>query len=313
VVALAGGVGGAKLVDGLAAILPAERLTVVVNTGDDFEHCGLRISPDLDTVTYTLAGLASTETGWGRGQETWKVLEELRRLGGPTWFRMGDRDLALHLERTRLLKAGKALSEVVKRLCDAFGVAVRVLPMCDEQVTTVVLTQDGDLPFQEYFVARGCEPVVTGFRYQGIEGAAPAPGTLQALSEADLVVFCPSNPWVSLDPILAVPGTREALAHKTVVGVSPIVGGKALRGPAAKMFTELGIQPSPSAVAQHFRGLLKGFVIDVVDRGEAGAIHREGIAVRVTDTVMKDRRSRARLAQDVLNLGAELLAGEVSS
>jgi len=313
VVALAGGVGGAKLADGLAAILPADRLTVVVNTGDDFEHLGLSICPDLDTVTYTLAGIASPEAGWGRANETWTVLEELRSLGGPTWFRIGDRDLAVHLERTRLLRAGLSLTEVVRRICVALGVTVRVLPMCDEPVRTVVITQEGELPFQEYFVARGCEPVVRGFRFDGIEAALPAPGVLAALAEADFIVLCPSNPWVSLDPVLAVPGVRKALEGRPLLAVSPIVGGKALKGPAAKMFTELGIEPSPLAVAQHFRHLLKGMVIDAVDEDGAERIRQLGIRTSVTDTVMKGRPDRARLAQDVLHFGAELSAGEVES
>lgn len=313
VVTLAGGVGGAKLADGLAAILPADRLTVVVNTGDDFEHLGLSICPDLDTVVYTLAGLASSETGWGRADERWTVLEELRNLGAPTWFRIGDRDLAVHLERTRLLKAGLSLSEVVRRICAVFKVQVRVLPMCDEPVHTVVITREGELPFQEYFVAQDCQPVVHGFRFDGIEAAHPAPVVLEALAEADLIVLGPSNPWVSLDPILAVPGIRQALERRPVVGVSPIVGGRALKGPAAKMFAELGIEPSPAAVAHHFRHLLKGIVIDKVDGDESDRIRQMGIRTCITDTVMMGRSDRARLAQDVLHFGVELSAGEVKS
>ena len=242
VVALAGGVGGAKLVDGLAAVLAPDDLTVVVNTGDDFRHLGLSICPDLDTITYTLAGLANPQTGWGRRDESWSFLETLGRLGGPTWFRLGDRDLALHVQRTRRLAEGQPLSQVTAELCAALGVGVRVLPMSDQPVSTRVLTEEGELTFQDYFVARGCEPRVSSFRLEGLEAAQAAPGVLQALREAAVVILCPSNPWVSLDPILALPGVRPSLALKFAVGVSPIVGGQAVKGPAAKMFRELGLQ-----------------------------------------------------------------------
>ncbi len=206
VVALAGGVGGAKLADGLAQVLPAEDLSVIVNTGDDFEHLGLYIAPDLDTVCYTLAGLANPETGWGRVDESWDAIASLEVLGGPTWFRLGDRDLATHLERTRLLKEGLPLSAVVSRFSAAWGVRPHVIPMSDQPVRTIVRTDEGDLAFQEYFVHRHCDPAVKGFEFRGIESARPAPGALDALEAADLVVFCPSNPWVSIAPILAIPG-----------------------------------------------------------------------------------------------------------
>ncbi|MGH2606394.1 MAG: 2-phospho-L-lactate transferase, partial [Anaerolineales bacterium] len=252
IVILSGGVGGAKLVDGLAAVLAPEELTVIVNTGDDFDHLGLRICPDLDTVVYTLAGLADPETGWGRADESWNFLQSLAQLGGPSWFRLGDRDLALHIERTRRLDAGEPLSRVMEGLARALGVRIKVLPMSDDPTPTIVITDEGRLPFQEYFVARGWQPKVLGFSFDGIEAAQPAPGVLEALRTADAVVFGPSNPWVSVDPILAVPGIRHALEGKRVLAVSPIVGGRALKGPAAKMFAELGIPPSAVAVAGHY-------------------------------------------------------------
>lgn len=312
VAALAGGVGGAKLVDGLAAVLPADRLTVVVNTGDDFEHLGLTICPDLDTVLYTLAGLAHPERGWGRADETWAFLETLERLGGPTWFRLGDRDLALHVERTRRLREGARLSQVTAHFCRALGVEVALLPMSDDPVRTLVLTDEGPLPFQEYFVARRWEPVVRGFRFEGAQAARPAPGVLEALRSADVVVFCPSNPWVSLDPILAVPGVRDAVAGRPTVAVSPIVGGRALKGPAAKMCQELGEEPSALAVARHFAGLVDAWVIDEADASLAAAVEALGARVLVTDTVMRDRGDRARLAAEVLNFVRKSLKAEVT-
>jgi len=298
-VALAGGVGGAKLADGLAQLLPPQDLTVVVNTGDDWEHLGLAISPDLDTVCYTLAGLANPETGWGRAGETFQMLAALRTLGGPDWFGLGDSDLATHLERTRRLKAGASLSQVTSDFCRAWGVAWTVLPMSDQPVHTLVDTvEHGELPFQEYFVLRRCEPRVRGFRFAGLEAAVPAPGVLEALQAAEAVVFCPSNPWVSIDPILALPGVRAALRGRPVVAVSPILGGQTVKGPAAKMYAELGIQPSAAAVARHYADLLSAFVIDQVDADLAGEI---GTRAVVTRTLMKTRADRRRLAQDVLN------------
>ena len=266
VVALAGGVGGAKLADGLAGVLEPGELTVIVNTGDDFEHFGLKICPDLDTVCYNLAGLYNPETGWGRADESWASAEEVAALGGPTWFRLGDRDLAAHLERTRRLKAGETLSEITADFCRAWGIEARVLPMSDQPVPTIVLTEEGEIAFQEYFVARRCEPRVTGFRFENILQSRPAPGVLKAIREAEVVVICPSNPWVSIDPILGVPGVREALTSAQVVAVSPLIGGKALKGPAAKMFAELEIEPTAAAVARHYGNLLNGFVLDNLDK-----------------------------------------------
>lgn len=300
VVALAGGVGGAKLADGLAQVLPPEHLTVIVNVGDDFNHLGLRICPDLDTVSYTLAGVANAETGWGRADETWNLLDSLDALGGPTWFRLGDRDTALHLERTELLRIGIPLSQVMRDLCNRMGVKVQVLPVTDDMVPTLVQTEDKELPFQEYFVHQDCEPKVSGFRFFGVEQARPAPGVLEALHGADLVVLCPSNPWVSLDPILAVPGVREAASTRRVVGVSPIIGGQTVKGPAAKIFSELGIQASALAVAEHYGSLLSGFVLDKLDLNQAQAVQGLDILPYVTNTIMKTQHDRRRLALEII-------------
>jgi LPPG:FO 2-phospho-L-lactate transferase len=300
IVALAGGVGGAKLADGLAQLLPPGDLTVIVNTGDDFEHLGLSISPDLDTVCYTLAGLANPQSGWGRQAETFQALENIQKLGGPTWFRIGDKDLATHLERTRLLQEGQSLSQITMHFCRVWGVQHLVLPMSDLSVRTMVNTvESGELPFQEYFVHRNCEPKVKGFRFVGIESARPAPGVLKSIGAADAVIICPSNPWVSIDPILALVGLRSALARKTVFAVSPIIGGQTVKGPAAKMYSELGILPSASAVARHYGDLLSGFILDIVDEPMAKEFT---IPIKITRTLMKTRDDRRRLAQDVLNL-----------
>jgi LPPG:FO 2-phospho-L-lactate transferase len=309
-VALAGGVGGAKLVDGLAAILPSEDLAVVVNTGDDFDHLGLRICPDLDTVLYTLAGLADPVRGWGRADESWHFLEEMERIGGPTWFRLGDRDIAVHVERTRRLKGGESLSEVTAALAGSLGVGVRILPMTDHRVETIVHAEDETLTFQEYFVARRAEPAVRGFEFRGLEEASPAPGVLQAITKADVVVLCPSNPWVSLDPILAIRGVRQALRSKTVIGVSPILGRKAVKGPAAKIYSEMGIEPSALAVSMHYKDLLRGWMIDTQDAHLAVQIEAQDIDVHVANILMVDREDRRRLAEEALLFAQELAQGE---
>ena len=304
IVALAGGVGGAKMVDGLARILPPENLTIIVNTGDDFTHFGLYVCPDLDTICYTLAGFANHRTGWGRTGETWQALENAALLGGPGWFRLGDRDLGTHLERTRRLQEGQTLSRITRDFCLTWGVNQAVLPMTNEPVRTKVNTFEfGELSFQEYFVREECRPRSLGFLFDGISNAIPAPGCLEAIRQAEVVVICPSNPWVSIDPVLAVPGLISELMPKNVVAVSPIIGGKAIRGPAAKMFTELGIEPSALSVARHYGNILDGFVIDHDDAELA--IEIEGLEIRtlVTRTVMRTRNERRRLAQDVLDFG----------
>jgi LPPG:FO 2-phospho-L-lactate transferase len=319
IVALAGGVGGAKLADGLTQILPPENLTIVVNTGDDFEHLGLTICPDLDTVCYTLAGLANPETGWGRLGESWQMLENIRRLGGLDWFRLGDKDLATHLERARRLREGQTLSQITSDFCRAWGVKHTVLPMSDDPVRTIVDTVEyGELPFQEYFVHRRCEPRVKGFRFAGLESAKPAPVVLEAIEQADALVICPSNPWVSIDPILAVLDLSPAhlrlpsppLAGEgkggwgyrvRSVAVSPIIGGRTVKGPAAKMYAELGIQPSALAVARHYGSRLTHFVLDKVDQIHAAEVEKMGIKTLITNTIMRTSEDRRRLAQDVLN------------
>ena len=298
IVAFAGGVGGAKLADGLARCLPPENLTVIVNTGDDFEHWGLKICPDLDTVCYTLAGLANPETGWGRSGETFNTLENITRLGGDDWFRVGDQDLATHIERTRRLREGQTLSQITRDFCHAWGIGPTVLPMTDDHLATIVDTvEQGELAFQEYFVHQRCAPQVKGFRFDGAKTAQPAPGVLDAVRKADAVVFCPSNPWVSIDPILAVLPTL----HSKIVAVSPIVGGQAIKGPAAKMFVELGVVPSALAVAKHYGASISGFILDAIDAHFADEIQKLGIQPLVTNTIMKTTQERQKLAQDVLN------------
>lgn len=298
IVALAGGVGGAKLAHGLAQILPPQDLTVIVNTGDDFEHLGLSISPDLDTVCYTLAGLANFETGWGRADESWNAIANVKRLGGPDWFNLGDQDLGTHLERTRRLREGQPLSQITRDFCKAWGVDVTVLPMSDQPVRTIVETDQGDLAFQEYFVHRRCEPQVKGFRFDGLDQAEPAPGVVEAIQSADAVVICPSNPWVSVDPILKVLQRSTVHGLPSTVAISPIIGGQTVKGPAAKMYAELGIQPSALAVAKHYHGRLSGFVLDEVDANLAPQIP---IPTLVTNTLMKSLTDRAILAQAVLH------------
>lgn len=308
VIAFAGGVGGAKLTQGLAKLLLPDDFSVIVNTGDDFEHCGLKISPDLDTVCYTLAGLANPIRGWGQRDETWLVFEAVKNLGGPDWFQLGDRDLAIHLVRTWQMSQGRALSQVTQDFCKQWGVEHSVFPMSDDPVETVVHTaEQGELGFQQYFVQHGFQPVVKSFEFRGSEQAVPAPGALEGIEAADLVIFTPSNPWVSIDPILSVPGYRDALAGKVVVAVSPLVGGKALKGPAAKMFLELGIEPSALAVAEHYRGLISGFVFDHQDQQELEKIERWRIIPLLTNNIMKDDQDRFRLAEEVLIFGESIL------
>lgn len=299
IVAFAGGVGGARLADGLAQCLPPENLTIIVNTGDDFEHWGLKVCPDLDTVCYTLAGLANPENGWGRSNETFNAFENIARLGGADWFRIGDQDLATNIERTRRLREGEPLSQIVRDFCRTWGIGPTVLPMTDDCVATMVDTvNQGELAFQEYFVHQRCVPQVKGFRFDGVEAAQPAPGVLEAIRKADAIVFCPSNPWVSIDPILAV---LPPLSEKIIVAVSPIIGGQAIKGPAAKMFAELGVAPSALAVAKHYGALLSGLVFDTLDAALTDEIQQLGIRPLVVNTIMKTALERKKLAQDVLN------------
>ena len=300
-VALTGGVGGAKLALGLTKLLGPDEITFIVNTGDDFRHLGLYVAPDLDTLTYTLAGLNNPETGWGRRDETWHFIDTLAHLGGETWFRLGDRDLALHTERTRLLREGATLTDVTGRIAGKLGVTHRLLPMSDDAVSTVVLTPNGPLAFQHYFVRERCAPVVSGFRFDGAERAAVNPGVVRCLEDSRLagVIVCPSNPFVSVDPILSLPGlsTRLRELAAPVIAVSPIVGGAAIKGPTAKMMAELGFSTDAYTVARHYEGLLDAFVLDHADRPLAQSVRDLGLDVTTTNTVMVTLDDRIALAR----------------
>jgi LPPG:FO 2-phospho-L-lactate transferase len=302
IIALSGGVGGAKLALGLSRVLKPEELLVVVNTGDDFEHLGLSISPDIDTVAYTLAGLANREVGWGRQDETWSFMETMETLGGETWFRLGDRDVALHVERTRRLRAGESLSAVTADLCRRMGVASRVLPMSDDPVRTRLLIEDGWIDFQEYFVHRRCEPVVRELDFHGAADAQAHPDFMAALADPALqaVVICPSNPFISVEPILAIPGVRDALVRckAPVIAVSPIIAGRAVKGPTAKMMTELGLDATAGTVAQRYADLLDGYVIDHADMAEVVSIDARVTLAQTLMTTMEDREGLARTVLD---------------
>ena len=301
VVALSGGIGGAKLALGLSRIVPPADLLVVANTGDDFEHLGLAISPDLDTLMYTLAGLDDPQRGWGRRDETWTFMAALAALGGETWFRLGDGDLATHMERTRRLAAGESLSAITADFCRRLGVATRIVPMSDDRVRTRLFTSEGWLDFQDYFVRLRCEPTVFKIEYEDAEDASPHPEVLAALADSRLrtVVICPSNPLVSIEPILEVGDMREAIADcaAPVVAVSPIIGGRAVKGPTAKIMAELGIPVSAAAVAERYAGLIDGYVLDHADAASAGAL---GIPATAAHTLMVTLEDREALARHVL-------------
>ena len=301
VVALCGGVGGAKLVHGLNLALQPQELTVIVNTGDDFEHLGLSIAPDLDSVMYALAGLSDPVRGWGRRDETWTFMEALKSLGGEAWFLLGDADLAVHVQRSWRLAGGASLSEVTGDLCRALGIAVRVLPMSDDPVRTRVLTAQGWLDFQEYFVHRQCRPAVQQVTFAGAASARAQPEALAALKRPDLraIIICPSNPFVSIEPILALPGLRAAMAESDapVVAVTPIIGGKAVKGPAAKMLSELRLEVSAAAVARRYAGIIDGFVIDQADPAPQPL---PGVRFFRAATLMVSTDDRLRLAQTAL-------------
>ena len=301
VVALSGGVGGAKLALGLSRVLPADELLVVANTGDDFEHLGLAISPDLDTLLYTLSGNDNPELGWGRHGETWNFMTALEALGGDTWFRLGDGDLATHVERTRRLKAGESLSAIIDDFRRRLGIIARLLPMSDDPVRTKLRTPEGWLDFQDYFVRLRCAPVISERAFEGAETARPYPDFLATLADPDLraIVICPSNPFISIDPILAVPGIRAALrdCHAPVVAVSPIIGGKAVKGPTAKMMAELGLPVDAAAVAHHYRDFLDLYIADEED---AAGVAGLDIPVVLTRTLMQSLADREALARTVL-------------
>lgn len=308
VLALSGGVGGARLARGLADVLPPGELAVAVNVADDFVHLGLAICPDLDTVMYTIADLVNPETGWGRNNETWTFMAALQQLGGETWFRLGDADLAVHVERTRRLALGEKLSAITSAFCQSYGIASELLPVTDDRLTTMVETPEGELAFQHYFVRRRCEPEALRFRFIGAATARLNPRIVAILDSPGLqaVVIGPSNPYVSIGPMLAIPGLKEALmrCRAPVIAVSPIVGGRAIKGPAAKMMREQGIEPSSLAVAAEYGALLDGFVMDAIDRAEAGRI--SGPRIRLAQTLMHGAAERRQLAEDVLSFAAEL-------
>jgi LPPG:FO 2-phospho-L-lactate transferase len=309
VVALAGGVGGAKLAWGLAQLLAPDRLTIVGNTGDDFEHVGLHVSPDLDTLMYTLAGLANPETGWGVRDETWNMMETLARYDGPTWFKLGDRDLATHLMRSLWLHEGFPLTWVTRQLCMLLGVRHVLLPPTDAPVRTIMFTDQGQLSFQEYFVRHRWQPVVSRIEFRGSQAAQPTQDVVASLRAADLIVLCPSNPLVSIDPILSLPGLRRIVAASRApkIAVSPIVGGQAVKGPAAKLMRELDMQVSPLGVADHYRDLLTGLVLDSQDSHLATVIARElNVHTLATGTIMRNDEDRVRLAGETLEFALQL-------
>jgi LPPG:FO 2-phospho-L-lactate transferase len=305
VLALCGGVGGAKLAAGLADLLPPDELIVAVNTGDDFEHLGLHICPDIDSTLYALSGLNDVERGWGRRDETWNFMSSLGELGGPTWFRLGDRDLATHLQRTARRATGASNSEVTRELASAMGIACRVVPMSDDPVRTMVVTDEGTLAFQEYFVRRQCEPAVRAIEYHGAQDAALQPDILDTLRSPDLsaIVICPSNPWLSIGPLLAMPSLRKGLQKCTapVIAVSPLIGGRAVKGPTAKIMRELDLPTSAAGIARCYLPLLSTLVIDSSDAAQRDDVLAEGCEAVVTGTLMRDREDRLRLARVVLD------------
>lgn len=302
--AIAGGVGAAKFLSGLVRVLPPEEITVVVNTGDDFRWMGLYICPDLDTITYTLAGLDNPVTGWGIRDETYHCLDRLRALGCETWFALGDRDLATHVYRTGRIKQGDSLTEITASLSRRNGVAACILPMTDSPVPTMIHTEEGTLAFQDYFVRRNCQPQVRGFTFEGIENAHPAPGVLRAFQESDAIIVCPSNPFVSIGPILAVPGIQDALRESpaTILAVSPIVAGEAIKGPAAAMMRQLGFEASASGVASLYRDFADVFVLDRRDESQRESISALGLQVCSADTIMSHEASRVALANSILEM-----------
>jgi LPPG:FO 2-phospho-L-lactate transferase len=308
VVTLAGGVGAARFLEGLVQVAAPEDVTAIVNTGDDFELHGLSISPDLDIVTCTLAGLIDQAQGWGITGDTLECMGWLGKLGAPTWFALGDRDLALHIQRTALLRAGHTLSEVADQFRRALGVAVRILPMSDQPVPTHVLTPAGELHFEEYFVQRRAQDEVLGVRFVGVEAARPAPGVLEAIHAAEAVLIAPSNPIVSVGTTLALPGVRAALQATSapVVAVSPIVGGAAIKGPAAPLMRALGFEVSARGVAACYHGIADVLVIDQVDAALADEIRGMGMQVVVTDTIMRGPEEKRALAQAALTAAREL-------
>ncbi len=313
-IAISGGVGGAKLCLGLAQILTADEIAFVVNTGDDFEHFGLHISPDLDTLMYTLAGLSNPDTGWGRQNESWNFIAALKALGGETWFNLGDADLATHVMRTQLLAAGNNLTEVTATLSRRMGIEHAVLPMSNDPVRTIVHTHNGDLPFQHYFVRERCEPSVRGFEFVGSANARLPVEIQQWLTDPALagVIICPSNPYVSIDPILSLPEFADWLSatEVPVVAVSPIVGGEAIKGPTAKMMRELSVSASAAAIAERYRDIIDGFVIDQRDATLTSRVAALGIETIVAQTIMVTLSDRIDLARTVIDFLGSVKRGK---
>jgi LPPG:FO 2-phospho-L-lactate transferase len=305
ILALAGGVGGARLARGLAAALSPDELTIAVNTGDDFEHLGLLVCPDIDTVCYTLAGINNAAQGWGLEGESWAFMDALGKLGGESWFNLGDRDLATHVLRTDLI-GRYSLSEITTLLAARMGIAHRIVPMTDQRVRTIVDTDEGELPFQHYFVRRRAEPCFRAIGFEGIDEAQPSAGLLAAIEDPALeaIILCPSNPVLSITPILALPGLRDRLAacKVPIVAVSPFIGGQAIKGPAAKIMEEIGIATTPAGLAAYYGGLLDGIVIDRADAGETV----DGTALHVTDTLMRNLDDQRRLAEETLAFARSL-------
>ncbi|MFN3472597.1 MAG: 2-phospho-L-lactate transferase [Blastomonas sp.] len=308
IVALAGGVGGARLANGLAAILRPEQLLIAVNTGDDFEHMGLTICPDIDTVTYTLAGLNDRERGWGIRDETWSFMDSVKTLGGPHWFALGDRDLAKHVLRTDRLRQGESLSTVTRDIAQACGIAQCIVPMSDDPVRSIIITDEGEMPFQDYFVRRRCEPVYRGIRFEGAAEARASAALIAALSNPQLesVIICPSNPLLSIGPMLAIPEIAKALRDCSApcVAVSPFIAGEAVKGPAAKIMRELGMVPGAAALVPSYSGVVDGILCDIDDPSAGKAL--DGISIVACDTLMRDDAGQQRLARESLAFATAL-------
>ena len=309
-IAVSGGVGGAKLALGLEKIIQSEDLMVIGNVGDDFRHFGLHISPDIDTLLYTLSGKSDIEKGWGLANETWEFMSAMKELGGDIWFQLGDRDLATHVERTRRLQHGESLSEITDYFRRTFGIGATIIPATDDQLRTIVETDIGVLNFQEYFVRERCNPRIQNLHFQGSESAYPQKELTKALGSTELqsIIFCPSNPLLSIDPILSIQGLKRAFAESgaKIVAVTPIVGGDAIKGPAAKNLRELGYPVSATTVAKHYQGLIHGFVLDKRDREETKQIEKLGIAVLVAETIMNDLETKIQLAEKTLQFAKSI-------
>ena len=309
IIAISGGVGGSKMALGLANSINPEKLMIVANIGDDFKHFGLHISPDIDTLMYTLSGKSDTNRGWGIAHETWKVMDALEKIGGETWFRLGDMDLATHLERTKKLQSGESLSKTISYLCKKFGIKSRIIPVSDDKLQTIVKTQEGNLEFQEYFVKKSCKPIVSGFRFLGAKKAFPNDEFMMALKNPNLkaVIICPSNPFISIDPILAVNGVRKGLrdCKAPVIAVSPIIADSGIKGPIAKQLKELGHKVSVTTIANFYLDFIDGFVIDHKDNSYIAEIESLGIKVKVCNILMGNIKTKIELAQKVLDFSSK--------